>query len=498
MPFSDTETQLEQAARLLAQGRAAEALMAVETMLARRPGDPEALALRAEIMAAITAADPALMALELSAAIDADQPGPQLELGHAYAALDRPADAERCFKRALDLDPGSAEAHASLGMVYLSVGIDDGAEHHSRLALELDSAHAVASQTLAALLEARGEPEAARALLDIAYRRQSLFAQPAPDARLTVLVLATVSPGNVPYTVLMPRRLYSRLVWYMEYAQAADTPAPDRYGLVFNTIGDADLAEPSAAAVAGFLKGCPKPLLNDPGRVMHTRRDRTPGLLGGLEDVAVPRTVRLEAAALKARGLAALAREHGFAGPMLVRPAGSHGGQGLQRAADPQALAAIALADGLDHYLTQYVDYRSRDGLYRKYRILFVDRQPYPYHLAISESWLVHHESSGMTGFAERRAEEAAFLDDPEAAIGARGMAAIRRVGRALDLDYCGVDFSVLPDGRLLIFEANATMLAHKEDPAGPFAHKNPHVERIAEAFQAHMARLAGFDPPGR
>ena len=466
--------------------------MAVETVLARRPGEPGGLALRETDMAEIAAADPALTALELSAAIDADQPGPQLELGHAYAALDRPADAERCFKRALALDPGSAEPHACLGMVYLSVGIDDGAEHHSRRALELDGAHAVASQTLAALLEARGEHEAARAQLDIAYRRQSLFAQPAADARLTVLVLATVSAGNVPYTLLMPRSRYSRLVWYMEYARPADTPAPARYDLVFNSIGDADLAGPSAAAVARFLKGCPRPLLNDPDKVMRTRRDRTPGLLGALEDVVVPRTVRLEAAALKARGLATLAREDRFTGPVLVRPAGSHGGLGLQRAADGEALAAIALPEGLDHYLTDYVDYRSRGGLYRKYRILFVDRQPYPYHLAISEGWLVHHESSGMAGFAERRTEEAAFLDDPQSALGARGLAAIRRVGQALDLDYCGVDFSVLPDGRLLIFEANATMLAHKEDPAGPFAYKNPHVERIAQAFQAHMARRAG------
>jgi Flp pilus assembly protein TadD/glutathione synthase/RimK-type ligase-like ATP-grasp enzyme len=492
MPFSDIETQLQHAAGLLAEGRAAEALMAVETMLANRPGDPEALALQGAIMAAIAATDPALVALELSAAIDADHPEPHLELGHAYAALDRPSDAERCFKRALALDPGSAEPHASLGMVYLNVGIDDGAEHHSRRALELDGAHAVASQTLAALLEARGEHEAARAQLDIAYRRQSLFAQPAAAARLKVLVLATVSSGNVPYRLLMPQGFYSRLVWYMEYARQAETPAPDQYDLVFNSIGDADLAEPSAAGVARFLEGCAKPLLNDPDKVMRTRRDRAPGLLGELEDVVVPPTVRLEAEALKARGLAALAREHGFAGPVLVRPAGSHGGQGLQRAAGGDALAAIALPEGLDHYLTEYVDYRSRGGLYRKYRILFVNRQPYPYHQAISEGWLVHHETSGMAGFAERRAEEAAFLEDPEAALGARGMAAIRRVGQALDLDYCGVDFSVLPDGRLLIFEANATMLAHREDPAGPFAYKNPYVERIAQAFQAHMARRAG------
>ncbi|MDB5461514.1 MAG: hypothetical protein JWO72_3255 [Caulobacteraceae bacterium] len=493
MPPSDIEDALTSASGLLAERRAAEALMAVESVLVRRPGDPLALSLRDEIMAVIVAADPALMALELGAAINSDQPQAQLELGHAYAGLDRPADAERCFKRALELDPESAEPHACLGMIYLAVGIDDGAEHHSRRALALDPGHAVASQTLASILEDRGEAAAARAQLDLAYRRQSLFAQPAPGARLRVLVLATVSAGNVPYRLIMPPALYSRLVWYMEYAHSGDTPGPQLYDLVFNTIGDADLAEPSAAAVARFLKVNGRPLLNDPARVMRTRRDRTPDLLGGLEDVVVPRTVRLEADALRTVGLAQLARRNGFADGVLVRPIGSHGGQGLLRAADAEELAAITPAEGLDHYLTQYVDYRSQGGLFRKYRVLFVDRRPYPYHQAIAQGWLVHHESSGMDDFAERRAEEARFLADPEGALGARGMAAIRRIGLALDLDYCGVDFSVLPDGRLLIFEANATMLAHGEDPAGPFAHKNPYIERIAQAFQALLARRAGL-----
>jgi Flp pilus assembly protein TadD len=492
MPSSDTETDLTLAGGLLAERRAAEALMAVETLLVRRPGDAQALALRDRIMAAIAATPPALMALELGAAVNADQAQAHLDLGHAHAALDRPADAERCFKRALELEPGSAEPHAALGMIYLSVGIDDGAEHHSRRALELEPAQAVASQTLASLLEARGEHDEARARLDAAYRRQSLFALPASGARLRALVLATVNAGNVPYKQLMPHDLYSRLVWYMEYARPADTPAPELYDLVFNAIGDADLAEPSAGAVQRFLAECPRPVLNDPARVMRTRRDRTPQLLGGLADVVVPRTVRLDADALDASGLAALAQREGFDGQVLVRPIGSHGGQGLKLAAGAQDLAAIVPASGLDHYLTQYVDYRSAGGLFRKYRVLFVDREPFAYHQAISQGWLVHHESSGMTDFAERRAEEAAFLEDPQSALGARGMAAIRAIGKALDLDYCGVDFSVLPDGRLLIFEANATMLAHRENPEGPFAYKNPHVARIAEAFQAMLARRAG------
>jgi Flp pilus assembly protein TadD len=494
MPPLPNPALLRQAAELLAARRPAEALLRIEGVLARDPGDAGALSLHEQVMAAIAAANPGLMALELAAAIHDDQARPQLELAHAYVALERPIDAERCFKAALILDPRSAEAHAGLGLLYLGAGIDDGADHHSRLALALEPAQAVASQTLAALLTARDEAGEAQALMDAAYRRQSLFAQPAPDPRLRVLVLATVSAGNVPYRVIMPPAVYSRLVWYMEYAQATDTPEPGRYDLVFNTIGDADLAQPSAPAVARFVAECAKPVLNDPIKVSRTRRDRMPDLLGGLKDVVVPRTVRLEAEALAGAPLSQLAIQSGLHGPLLVRPIGSHGGQGLRRAADPAALDAVPPAPGLDHYLTVYVDYRSADGLYRKYRVLFVDREPFAYHQAISRDWLVHHESAGMTEHAERRAEEAAFLQDPRTALGARGMAAIRAMGRALDLDYCGVDFSVLPDGRLLVFEANATMLAHLEDPLGPFAYKNPYVEAIAQAFQAHLAKRGGIN----
>jgi Flp pilus assembly protein TadD len=489
MPPTDIDTELKQAEGLLIERRPAEALMLVEGVLARRPDAGAALALRDRIMSVIAAADPVLMALELAATVHSDRASAHLDLGHAYAGLDRPADAERCFKQALALDPDSPEPHAGLGMVYLGVGIDDGAEHHSRRALTLDPAHAVASQTLATLLEARGEAAAARAQLDVAYRRQSLFAQPAPHPRLRVLVLATVSAGNVPYRTIMPAALYSRLVWYMEYARDSETPPPEAYDLVFNTIGDADLAEPSSAAVDRVLARRAKPWLNLPDRIRRTRRDRMPALLGGLGDVVVPRAVRLGAAEIAARGLADLAEAHGFSGQILVRPIGSHGGQGLRLATSAGALAAIAPTAGLDHYLTDYVDYRSGDGLFRKYRVLFVDRQPFAYHQAISGEWLVHHESSGMANHPARRAEEAAFLDDPSAALGSRGWAAIGRIGATLDLDYCGVDFSVLPDGRLLIFEANATMLAHPEDPAGPFAYKNPHVSRIATAFQALLTR---------
>ena len=87
-----------------------------------------------------------------------------------------------------------------------------------------------------------------------------------------------------------------------------------------------------------------------------------------------------------------------------------------------------------------------------------------------------------------RQAEERRFLADPATALGPVAHAAVIEVGARLCLDYGGIDFSVLPDGRAVVFEANATMLAHPEDPDGEFAYKNPYATRIFEAFQAMVA----------
>jgi tetratricopeptide (TPR) repeat protein len=475
---------------LLDAGRAAEAVAAAEMALALDPRRAEAKTVRDAAVQAIQALDPALAAQELSAALDPDNAKLQLDLGQTYAELGRPVDAERHYKQAISLAPNLAAARASLAALYLSVGIADGAEHHALGALALEPGQVVASQTLAAIFEARGEPDAAADHLNAAYSRRSLFVEPASDSQLTVLVLATQSSGNIPYRHLMPSRRYTRLVWYMEHAredQFAQLPAFD---LVFNTIGDPDLAGPSREPVRRFLATCARSVLNDPDKIARTHRDLTPALLGDLEGVVTPMAVRLTGPSNLVQAIA----EAGLQAPVLVRPLGSHGGKGLERA---DTLAALAKLDGVyggqDVYVTRYCDYRSPDGRYRKGRMIFVDRKPYPYHWAISDHWLVHYESAGMEGDVERQAEERRFLEDPAALIGEAAMAAIAKIGARLDLDYCGLDFSILPDGRVLVFEANATMLVHPEAEESELAYKNPAVTRIVDAFQARLKLAAAL-----
>ena len=492
------ESRIEIARTLLLARRAAEALVPAQQAAAMTPRSIEASSLLAQVHAALAAGDPELVKLEIKAVLAPDDAHAQLALGEAYAAAERPHDAERCFKRSLELGSGR-EAHTLLAGLYLSVEMLDAADHHARLALAAedrgpddDALVAMAYQTLANACEARGEHDRAEAFLDQAYGRQSLFRQPAAGAAFTTLVLVTRGAGNVDYGAMLPRDRFDRTVWYMEHARPEQVQALGDHALVLNAIGDPDIAQASRPAVDAFLAGCAKPVLNPPHKVAATFRNRIGETLAGVADLIAPATIRLTADQIAQDGLAAAVARAGLAPPFIVRPTGSHGGKGLVLARNLAELEDIAPDQGADAYVTAFHDYRSPDGFYRKYRMIFVDRRPHAYHLAIGPHWMVHHRSAEMADDPHRIAEEMRFISDPETAIGARAMAAIRTVARRLDLDYGGIDFGVTADGQVLLFEANATMLTHLEPADGPFAAKNPFIEPILDAFRAHLTARAG------
>jgi hypothetical protein len=113
----------------------------------------------------------------------------------------------------------------------------------------------------------------------------------------------------------------------------------------------------------------------------------------------------------------------------------------------------------------QYLDARGPDGMARKYRVMFIDGQLYPLHLAVSSHWKVHYFSADMAENAAFRQEEERFLNDMPAVLGETGMRALQDVCTALGLEYAGIDFALSADGSILLFEANATMVVFPPNP---------------------------------
>jgi glutathione synthase/RimK-type ligase-like ATP-grasp enzyme len=256
--------------------------------------------------------------------------------------------------------------------------------------------------------------------------------------------------------------------------------------LIFNAIGDADLCEPALKAAIGLIARSTAPVINDPSAVMKTGRISNSERLRTLPGVVSPRTVALPRDILAgADGASALA-DRQFTFPLLLRSPGYHTGRNfilVEKAAELSAAAAGLPGDEV--LAIEYLNARAKDGNARKYRVMMIGGRIYPLHLAISQKWKVHYFTSDMADQPDHRLEEAGFLADMPAVLGDKAIRALERIQDALGLDYGGIDFGLGPDGDLLLFEANATMVISLPDPDPRWAYRRIAITRILEAVVA-------------
>lgn len=127
--------------------------------------------------------------------------------------------------------------------------------------------------------------------------------------------------------------------------------------------------------------------LNHPTRIRDTTRDRVAARLRGTPGLVVPPALRLGVRnAKQARELVA---RSGLSFPAILRPVGTHGGHGARLVPDMDAVLA-GLAEQRECHLTEFRDFASSDGHYRKYRCCFIGESMVFRHLTISDNWSVH------------------------------------------------------------------------------------------------------------
>ena len=231
----------------------------------------------------------------------------------------------------------------------------------------------------------------------------------------------------------------------------------------------------------------PTTTLNDPGRISHTTRDAITELLSEIPGCRIPDILRLPAD----KDVAAAVREAEllFSFPLLVRPAGTHGGDDFEKCADAAALAEYLSPRKGDHYLIEYIDYASADGHFRKYRFIFVGAKVMPYHLCIGNDWKVHHVSTDMANQPWMQQEEAAFLANPGAVFSQAHYQTLNTIRERIGLDYFGIDCALDGEGNLVVFEVNASMLVHARNEG--FSYKDAYVRAIKDAFDAMLHERA-------
>jgi hypothetical protein len=314
-----------------------------------------------------------------------------------------------------------------------------------------------------------------------------------------VLLLVSSTGGNTPLEKLLDDQVFQTYVVVADFHDR-ETPLP-AHQLVVNGIGDADVASGALVAAESLLRLTSAPVVNLPAAVLASRRCGNARRLGKLPGIKAPVTVTFSHSLLGGEnGPAALA---GFTFPLLLRTPGFHMGQhfvlvnsaatlgdavaGLPGAGDP---AATVMA-------IEYLDARGADGCARKYRVMIVNGELYPLHLAISKDWKIHYFSADMRDRAEHRREEATFLANMANVLGAKAMAALQGLAAVLGLDYGGVDFGLNEAGEILLFEANATMVVEQPDGDPRWDYRREAVGRIHTAMRdLLLGRADAFSIP--
>jgi len=271
--------------------------------------------------------------------------------------------------------------------------------------------------------------------------------------------------------------------------ESFDGPPPDlgRYPVIANMITEPEHSAGLLRSLDNWLSPLAQRVINPPAAVLRSTRDQVAGLLAGIEGLIVPRTV-----CFRRSDADAAAHRFGEAGAVILRRAGTHGGDiiGLFDSFDA---AVEALEGDGEHVATEFVDYRSADGLYRKFRLFFIGQRRILRHMLISDSWSVH--GAARTKFMAPRpeliAEERAMFD-AENPFSPEVRAIFDAVRERMPLDFFGLDFALGARGEVILFEANATM----NFMPNLFIEKFEHVRRCHEPARAAMMELLGVSQP--
>lgn len=310
------------------------------------------------------------------------------------------------------------------------------------------------------------------------------------NAPLKVLVFAAPihMGGNTPVEFLLPGDRFDIITCYPK--AGVPMALPD-YDIAFCAApADAENAGEFLDLVRDLTVGGP-PVLNLPVDLIQPERDRLPEVFRNAPGLRCPETQRIardELLDILANNWEGSALADLGTYPFVVRPVGSHAGFGLAKIDDQVTFRAYLAARAEEEfYVGEFIDYATpTDGQFRKFRIVLVGGKPFPAHMAISHTWDVWYMNADMKGSAEKRAEEARFMEDFDR-FAKRHALAFAALHRGLGLDYFGIDCAEDADGNLVVFEADNALIVHNMDCRATFPYKERHMEAIFAAFETML-----------
>jgi len=349
---------------------------------------------------------------------------------------------------------------------------------------------------LSLIAQLLGDKDAGLAIQQEILSSHQLYRSPCaaklPLLRVLALAAATDMGGNTPIEFLLEASGIEVTTLYVLPGIELPSPLPV-HDVAIVIASDSEECRDALRRIDEAAARWPRPLLNAPQFVARLDRDKLHRVLDGIAGLEMPRTVAVPRAQLLDISNATLAPcdvAAGLSFPLIVRPRGSHAGKGLAKIDDSIALVRyLAERQEQDFFVSRFVDYAGADGLFRKYRLAFVDGRAYACHMAIADRWDIWYLNASMSQSAAKRLEEERFMRTFDADFALRHATAFAGIATQIGLDYFIVDCAETRDDRLLVFEADNTAIVHDMDPPDTFPYKGPQMRRIFDAFAAMIER---------
>jgi glutathione synthase/RimK-type ligase-like ATP-grasp enzyme len=355
---------------------------------------------------------------------------------------------------------------------------------------------AVLWMNLSVVVQCFGQRDVGLSIQALALQQQRIYRLAAATQPSRVRLLLLSVPGdisaNTPLDCLLENSDVDLIYYYVTPGNPLALPIPEHDAL-FVAICEADENRETLTTLEHALVHWPKPVINKPQFIPPTGREAASKLLQNIPGLLIPPTMHAARSGLQdiATGKTILYGQFADCDyPVIVRPVGSHAGRDLAKIESADELAAyLAKVADEEFFVSPFIDYSGRDGLFRKYRVALIDEKPYACHMGVSSNWMIHYVNAGMYEDARKREDEKSFMEHFDD-FARRHRAALDAICQRTRLDYVCIDCAETQDDQLLIFEVDHTMVVHAMDPENLFPYKQVHMEKVKTAFLDFLYRL--------
>jgi tetratricopeptide (TPR) repeat protein len=452
-------------------------------------------------------------------ALEDKSPEAWSNLGIALSATKQHEDALQAYHRAINCNPAYARAWLNKAMTLLELKKHDEALQACDQALRLDSSQHEMLYSKSRILNELGRLDEARKIyaeslemrvasspVFIAERRATqkadvLVINQNPDLDASLKSFDNLQLYCLNYPSQLARLFHEDFHFSLLFERDAirpsarkQIPQPD---FVINNCanGELVLSEGHLSELIELFDSFGVPVVNHPAKAVQTTRDASAKLLNDIPGVLVPKTMRFSSVGKTCQQLVQEIEDQ-YDYPLIARTLASQDGQGMIKVDCRDALVEV-LASGCPEkfFVTQFVDSRGEKEIYRKLRAAVVNDEIIIVRADYKDFWKVDgRKTDERVAFLLKHAdlldEEKRICADPEKELGRSAIRALRVIRDRIPLDVFGVDFEVDPGGKLIFYEANATMnlltTAREEVPYPKQAD-----DRLKLAFKHYFMSLA-------